>query len=56
MKGQELKNLRIKHNLTQTELGEKVGVTKSKISEWENEKHQISNAYVSILSNFFKVS
>lgn len=53
MNGLELKQLRLKHNLTQSDLGDKIGVTKSKISEWENGKHTISNAYQLLLSKLF---
>lgn len=49
MTGQELKELRLKAGLTQTELGQKIGVAYTKISQWENGKHKISKAYLRYL-------
>ncbi|GEM_PF-2041827 len=53
MDGQKLKILREKHNLTQTELGNKIGVTQSRISKWENEENTISKIYQKVLKDFF---
>jgi len=53
MNGQKLKILREKHNLTQTELGNKIGVTQSRISKWENEENTISKIYQKVLKDFF---
>lgn len=54
MKGEELKALRLKANLTQKELAEKIGVSDSRVSEWEHGKYKISNAYVRILNGVLK--
>lgn len=54
MTGQELKERRLKANLTQKELGEKIGVADTKISEWENNKHKISKAYIRLLNETLK--
>ncbi len=35
-----LKNIRIKNNLTQDELAEKLSVTRQAVSRWENAKHR----------------
>lgn len=53
MGGEELKVLREKHNLTQIELGEKIGVTQSRISKWENLENKISKIYQKVLTDFF---
>ena len=54
MTGQELKELRKKYNFTQKELGNKIGVSDTKISQWENNVHKISNAYVLHLTTLFE--
>lgn len=54
MTGQQLKELRLKANLTQKELGEKIGVADTRISEWEKGKYKISNAYLRILGDVLK--
>lgn len=55
MTGEELKTLREKMGLTQTELAEKIGTFHPVISGWETGKHKISKAYLRILKTFFKV-
>ena len=55
MTGEELKKLRLKANLTQSELGSIIGVAYTKISQWENGKHKISNAYLRVLKQYFKI-
>lgn len=55
MTGQELKILREKAGLTQTELAEKIGSFHPQISSWETGKRKISRAYEKILKDFFKV-
>jgi transcriptional regulator with XRE-family HTH domain len=55
MTGEELKILREKANLTQTELAEKIGTFHPVISGWETGKHKISRAYLQILKAFFKI-
>lgn len=54
MTGEELKRLREKYDLTQTELAEKINVHQERISKWETGVHKISNSYVFILTNFFE--
>lgn len=54
MTGQELKLLREKAGLTQTELADKIGTTHPRISDWETGKRKISLAYQRILKNCFK--
>lgn len=54
MKGEELKELRKKYNLTQKDLGKEIGVSDTKISQWENSVHKISNAYVLHLKALFE--
>lgn len=54
MTGEELKILRLKANLTQKELAGKIGVSDSRVSEWEHGKYKISNAYVRILNGVLK--
>jgi len=41
MSGEELRAWRIKHDLSQAELAELLGVKQSAISRWETEKHAI---------------
>lgn len=53
MTGLELKILRKKKGLTQQELANAIGTYKSIISDWERGKHEISNAYKSVLIAFF---
>lgn len=54
MNGKELKILRKKNKLTQKELAKEINVFQGVVSGWENDKHKISNAYLTILENFFK--
>lgn len=53
MTGEELKILRLRANLTQTKLGQKIGVAYTRVSEWENDKHKISKAYLRLLKGVF---
>lgn len=55
MTGQELKELRLKAGLTQSDLGQKIGVAYTKISQWENDKHKISKAYLRYLKEVFNI-
>lgn len=54
--GKRIKELRNKHKLTQTELAERVGVTKSTIAAYENDSRQPSYAVLIKMANVFKVS
>ncbi len=53
---ERLKELRLENNLTQEQLGIKVGLTHTAISYWESGKRMPSIEAVVILSKFFKVS
>lgn len=54
--GKQIKDLRTKYKLTQTELAEKVGVTKSTIAAYENNSRQPSYEVLIKMSRVFKVS
>lgn len=56
VKENRLKILRKENNLTVRELGEKINISYAAISKMENNQQNISNEYLIILSNFFKVS
>lgn len=51
-----LKELRLKKGLTQTELGEKVGVKQNTFTNWENGKREPSFENLVKLADFFGVS
>lgn len=53
MKGSELKILREKFNLTQQQVADAIGTNVSRVSDWENDKHKMSKAYVTIITSFF---
>lgn len=53
MTGQELKEARIKAQMTQQELADRLSVSQDRITKWETGKHKISNAYVIILRQIF---
>ena len=54
--GRRIKELRTKYKFTQTELAEKVGVTKSTIAAYENDSRQPSYEVLIKMANVFKVS
>jgi transcriptional regulator with XRE-family HTH domain len=54
--GQRIKELRIKNQLTQTQLAEVIGVHKSVISEIENGINTTTLEKVYILADYFNVS
>ena len=54
--GERIKDLRNKYKLTQTELAEKVGVTKSTIAAYENDSRQPSYEVLIKMADVFKVS
>lgn len=55
--GDRIKNLRISHNMTQEELGKKIGVQKSAIRKYEKgEVVNIKRATIETLSKIFNVS
>lgn len=51
-----LKELRLKKGLTQTELGEKVGVKQNTFTNWENGKREPNFENLIKLADFFEVS
>ena len=53
---QRLKEIRIKKGLTQTELGEKVGVKQSTFTNWENGKREPNFEIVIKLADLLEVS
>lgn len=55
MNGEQLKKLRLNANLTQSELAEKLGTYKQKISNWENGLHTISRLYVNAIKEYFQL-
>lgn len=56
MIGEKIREQRKKNNLTQTELGKRLGVVKQTISNWENEISQPSNEALTAMANLFDVS
>ena len=54
--GKRIKELRNKYKFTQTELAEKVGVTKSTIAAYENDSRQPSYEVLIKMAHLFKVS
>ena len=55
--GKLIKELRIKHNMTQEELGEKLGVQKSAIAKYENGRvENLKRSTIQKLSEIFNVS
>ncbi len=53
---QRLKELRLKKGLTQTELGEKVGVKQNTLTNWENGKREPSFENLVKLADLLDVS
>lgn len=54
--GKRIKDLRNKYKLTQTELAEKVGVTKSTVAAYENDSRQPSYEVLVKMASVFNVS
>lgn len=53
---ERLKELRLKKGLTQTELGEKVGVKQNTFTNWENGKRELSFENLIKLADLLEVS
>ena len=56
MLNDNIKQLRLSHNMTQTELAERLGVSKQCVSNWENDYIQPSIEMLIKIAEFFKVS
>ena len=56
MLNDNIKQLRQSNNMTQTELAEKLGVSKQCVSNWENDYIQPSIEMLVKIAKFFKVS
>ena len=54
--GIAVKTERLRRNMTQTELGEKLGVSKQVVSDMEHERRAISRKMAKELSKIFDVS
>lgn len=54
--GSILKELRTKHNLTQEQLAEFIGVSSQAVSKWENNISYPDVSLLPILANFFQVT
>ena len=56
MFGENVKNLRIENRLTQDELAQKIGVSRSTVSAWENGKTEADFKTLSRLRDFFDIT
>ncbi|MDE5547767.1 MAG: helix-turn-helix transcriptional regulator [Clostridia bacterium] len=56
MLNDNIKQLRLSSNITQTELAERLGVSKQCVSNWENDYIQPSIEMLVKIAEFFKVS
>lgn len=54
--GERLKELRLAKNLTQTALANETGISQSAINKWELGQRKITEDYIIILCDYFKVS
>lgn len=54
--GMFLKELRIKNNMTQEQLGERIGVTNKTISRWETGKYMAPIECLKLLSELYQIS
>ena len=54
--GQNIKELRVKNNLTQSELASKIGVSVASIRRWEKGKFQRTKiSYIVSIADYFNV-
>lgn len=51
-----IRNLRIENNLTQDELAKIIGVSRSTVSAWENEKTEADFITLAKLRDYFEVT
>lgn len=49
MTKEEVKQIRLKNNLTQTQFGEKLGVTLRTVQKWESGQHPVSETVVKLI-------
>lgn len=56
MLANNLKNLRKKHNLTQTEFGKIFGIDRSTVSKWERDDYKPNLETLTEIAKFFKVT
>ncbi len=54
--GEKIKTLRVSRNMTQSELAEKLNVTKSTVSSYENDSRQPSYEVLIKISSLFNVT
>ena len=54
--GEKFKQLREAHNLTQSELAKKTGISQVNIHYWENDKRKPNIEFCEILADFYGVS
>ena len=54
--GQQIGKLRSRRNITQTELGNAIGVSKNTVEKWENGRNAIKDDMIVKLADFFGVS
>lgn len=55
MTSQELRTLRTSHGLTQQQLADAIGVSRVKVTEWENGRYlRISPVYQKLLKEYFE--
>ncbi len=56
MLGEQIKKLRLSHNLSQVELARKLGVSKQSVSNWENDNIMPSIDVLKKICSFFSCS
>lgn len=56
MFSENIKNLRIENNLTQEELSKIIGVSRSTVSAWENNKTEADFSTLSKLREYFEIT
>lgn len=54
--GQRIKELRLNHNMTGSELGQKLNITRNAVSQWETSKRIPTSAMLSEIAKLFNVT
>lgn len=54
--GERIKELRIEKNLSQTQLGKKIGVSQKAVDYWERNVNEPKACYIIALVKFFEIS